>query len=246
MNLSTVLLATAFAGLAILVPPADAAERPIEKFSTSAGEVRITPVRHASLMIEAEGKVIDVDPWSQGSYEGLPKADLILITDIHPDHLDPKQIAAIQKAGTKIIGPKAVADQLPGVEVLSNGASTEWEKWKIEAIPMYNLKRGPAPGKFFHDKGRGNGYVLTYGGKRFYIAGDTEGVPEMRALKNIDVAFIPMNLPYTMPPDEAADAVKAFHPKIVYPYHYKGSDLKVFEQGLAGTGIDVRSRDWYY
>ncbi|MGH9613005.1 MAG: MBL fold metallo-hydrolase, partial [Bryobacteraceae bacterium] len=96
-----------------------------------------------------------------------------------------------------------------------------------------------------HDKGRGDGYVLTYGGKRFYIAGDTEGTPEMRALKNIDVAFIPMNLPYTMPPEEAAEAVKAFHPKIVYPYHYRGSDLSVFQKALEGSGIEVRIRNWY-
>ena len=112
--------------------------------------------------------------------------------------------------------------------------------WTIEAIPAYNLKRGPAPGKLFHDKGRGNGYVLTYGGKRFYFSGDTEGVPEMRALKNIDVAFVCMNLPYTMPPEEAADAVKAFHPKVVIPYHYRGSDLTVFQKALEGTGIEVR------
>ena len=110
---------------------------------------------------------------------------------------------------------------------------------------MYNLKRGPEAGKLYHDKGRGNGYILTYGGKRFYISGDTEGIPEMRALKNIDVAFICMNLPYTMPPDEAADAVKAFHPKIVIPYHYHGSDLTVFENALKGTGIEVRLLDWY-
>ena len=117
--------------------------------------------------------------------------------------------------------------------------------WTIEAIPAYNLKRGPAPGKLFHDKGRGNGYVLTYRGKRFYFSGDTEGVPEMRALKNIDVAFVCMNLPYTMPPEEAADAVQAFHPKIVIPYHYRGSDLAVFQKGLEGTGIEVRLLEWY-
>jgi L-ascorbate metabolism protein UlaG (beta-lactamase superfamily) len=111
---------------------------------------------------------------------------------------------------------------------------------------MYNLKRGPSAGKLFHDKGRGNGYILTYGGKRFYFSGDTEGIPEMRALKNIDVAFVCMNLPYTMPPDEAAEAVRAFHPKIVYPYHYRGSDLSVFEKALAGSGIEVRILDWYY
>ena len=116
---------------------------------------------------------------------------------------------------------------------------------EIEAVPMYNLTRGPAPGQFYHDKGRGNGYIVTLGGKRLYIAGDTEGTPEMRAMKNIDVAFIPMNVPYTMTPAEAADAVKAFKPKIVYPYHYRGSDLTVFANALKGTGIDVRLRDWY-
>ena len=113
------------------------------------------------------------------------------------------------------------------------------------AVPMYNLKRGPSPGKLFHDKGRGNGYIVTYGGKRFYISGDTEGTPEMRQLKNIDVAFVCMNLPYTMPPEEAADAVKAFHPKIVIPYHYRGSDLSVFQKALEGTGIEVRLLEWY-
>ena len=110
---------------------------------------------------------------------------------------------------------------------------------------MYNLQRGPAAGQLFHDKGRGNGYIVTLGGKRIYIAGDTECTPEMKALKNIDVAFVPMNLPYTMPPSEAADCVKAFKPKIVYPYHYRGQNLDEFANALKGTGIDVRIRDWY-
>ena len=110
---------------------------------------------------------------------------------------------------------------------------------------MYNLKRGPAPGQLYHTNGRGNGYVLTYGGTRFYISGDTENTPEMRSLKNIDVAFICMNLPYTMPPAEAAAAVKAFHPKIVYPYHYRGQDPSTFAELLKGTGIEVRLQQWY-
>jgi len=223
-----------------------ASDRVKDKFETSAGEVEITPIHHASLMISAGGKSIEIDPWSQGNYDGLPKADLILVTDIHGDHLDKAEIAKLSKDGTKIIAPAAVAAQVPGAQALANGASTDWGGWKIEAVPMYNVKRGPAPGKFYHDKGRGDGYVLTYGGKRFYIAGDTEGTPEMRGLKNIDVAFVPMNLPYTMPPEEAAEAVRALHPKIVYPYHYKGSDLSVFEKALAGSGIEVRIRDWYY
>jgi L-ascorbate metabolism protein UlaG (beta-lactamase superfamily) len=238
MRFSLLLLA----GAVLIAQP----QRPVEQFQTSAGPVKITPIRHASMMIQAEGKVIQVDPWSQGNYDGIPQADLILITDVHPDHLDAPLIAKLSKTGTVIIAPEAAAKTVTQAKVLHNGDSTTWEGWKIEAVPMYNLKRGPSEGKFYHDKGRGNGYILTYGGMRFYIAGDTEGIPEMRALKNIDVAFIPMNLPYTMTPEEAADAVKAFHPKIVYPYHSKGSDIKVFAKALEGTGIDVRLRDWYY
>jgi L-ascorbate metabolism protein UlaG (beta-lactamase superfamily) len=220
--------------------------RPVEEFKTSAGPVKITIVRHASMLIEAGGKAIHVDPWSQGNFDGLPKADLILITDIHPDHLDQKAIDQVKKEGTEFIAPAAVAKTIAQAKVLANGESTTWDKWKIEAVPMYNLKRGPSAGTLYHDKGRGNGYVLTYGGVRFYDAGDTEGTAEMRALKNIDVAFVPMNLPYTMTPEEAADAVRAFHPKIVYPFHYRGSDPEVFKKALDGTGIDVRLRNWYY
>ncbi len=221
-------------------------DRPVQEFSTSAGTVRITPVQHASLMLEAGGKVIHIDPVSTGNYDGLPAADLILITDIHGDHMDPKIFPKVEKAGTMILAPAAVAKTVTAATVINNGETKTVGAFTIESIPMYNVTRGPAAGKLFHDKGRGNGYIVTYGGKRFYFSGDTEGVPEMRALKNIDVAFVCMNLPYTMPPDEAADAVKAFHPKIVYPYHYRGSDTKVFAQALAGTGIEVRLIDWYY
>jgi L-ascorbate metabolism protein UlaG (beta-lactamase superfamily) len=156
-------------------------------------------------------------------------------------------IKAESKGGTEIIAPAAVAKTVTTAKVLGNGEKTTWGAWKIEAIPMYNTtpERGPKPGTVFHEKGRGNGYVLTYGGKRFYFSGDTEGIPEMRALKNIDVAFICMNLPYTMTPEEAADAVKAFHPKVAIPYHYKGQDTAVFKKALEGTGIDVRLLDWY-
>ena len=139
-----------------------------------------------------------------------------------------------------------MAETVTNASVIRNGETKHVGPFTIEAIPMYNIKRGPSAGKLFHDKGRGSGYVITYGGKRFYFSGDTEGIPEMRALRNIDVAFVCMKLPYTMPPDEAADAVRAFHPKIVYPYHYRGSDLNVFKNALAGTGIDVRILDWYY
>lgn len=221
-------------------------KRPVEEFRTKNGVLKITPIRHASLMIEAGGQVVHVDPWGQGNYDGLPAADLILITDIHGDHMDPKILTKVKKPGTAIFAPEAVAKTVTEATVIRNGETKTWGQWTIEAVPMYNLKRGPAEGKLFHDKGRGNGYVITFGGTRLYISGDTEGVPEMRALKNIDAAFLTMNLPYTMPPEEAAEAARAFRPKIVYPYHYRGSDLSVFEKALAGSGIEVRIRDWYY
>jgi L-ascorbate metabolism protein UlaG (beta-lactamase superfamily) len=216
-----------------------------QTFSTSAGPVKITPLNHASTLIEAGGKTIYLDPAKSAKFEGHPKADLILITDIHPDHMDPASIAAVSQAGTEILAAPAVTATVKKANPIANGETKTWQGWSIEAIPAYNLTRGPAAGKLFHDKGRGNGYVLTYGGVRFYFSGDTEGVPEMRALKNIDVAFVCMNLPYTMPPEEAAEAVRAFHPRVVIPYHYRGSDLTVFQKGLEGSGIEVRLLDWY-
>jgi len=214
-------------------------------FATSAGPVKITPLYHASTLIEAGGKVIYLDPAKPANFAGQPKADLVLITDIHGDHMDPASLTAVSKPGTEILAAPAVVSTVTAAKPIANGESKKWQGWTIEAIPAYNLTRGPAPGKLFHDKGRGNGYVLTYGGVRFYFSGDTEGVPEMRALKNIDVAFVCMNLPYTMPPEEAADAVKAFHPKVVIPYHYRGSDLAIFQKKLEGTGIEVQLIDWY-
>jgi L-ascorbate metabolism protein UlaG (beta-lactamase superfamily) len=219
--------------------------RPTGTFPTSSGPVKITPIYHASLLIEASGKAIYLDPAKPGNFAGLPPADLILVTDIHGDHMDPSAISALSKPGTEILAPPAVVTTVTAASPITNGQTKAWNGWTIEALPMYNLKRGPEPGKLYHDKGRGNGYVMTYGGTRFYFSGDTEGISEMRALKNIDVAFVCMNLPYTMPPEEAADAVKAFHPKTVIPYHYRGSDISVFEKALAGTGIEVRTLDWY-
>jgi L-ascorbate metabolism protein UlaG (beta-lactamase superfamily) len=216
-----------------------------QTFPTSAGPVKITPLYHASTLIEAGGKIIYLDPAKPAKFADRPKADLILITDIHPDHMDPASISAVSKTGTDILAPPAVVETVKTAKPIANGESKTWQGWTIEAVAAYNIQRGPAPGKLFHDKGRGNGYVLTYGGVRFYFSGDTEGVPEMRALKNIDVAFVCMNLPYTMPPEEAADAVIAFHPKVVIPYHYHGSDLAIFKKKLAGTGIEVRLLDWY-
>ena len=232
-----------------IAPLIQAAAKP-EEFKTAAGVLKITPIQHGSLTIEAGGQVIEVDPAISGfaaapDFAAVPKADVVLITDIHEDHLDAASLGKVRKSGTTVIIPAAAASQVHDGVIMKNGETKKIGPWTIEAVPMYNLKNGPAPGQLFHEKDRGNGYVVTYGGLRIYLAGDTEGIPEMRALKNIDVAFVPMILPYTMSPEDAAEAVKAFHPKVVYPYHYGESDLKVFEKGLAGTGIDVRLRNWY-
>jgi L-ascorbate metabolism protein UlaG (beta-lactamase superfamily) len=232
------------ATLAVQVAQSQAG-RQTQTFQTSAGPVKITPIYHAALMIQAGNKTIYLDPAKPANVSGLPPADLILITDIHGDHMDPALIAAVSKPGTEIMAPPAVVKTVVSAKPISNGETKTWNDWTIEAVPMYNMKRGPAPGQLYHTQGRGNGYVLTYGGERFYFSGDTEGIPEMRALKNIDVAFVCMNVPYTMTPDEAADAVKAFHPKIAIPYHYQGSDIHVFQKDLEGSGIEVRLLDWY-
>jgi L-ascorbate metabolism protein UlaG (beta-lactamase superfamily) len=229
-----------------------AAVHPPEQFLTGAGPLSITPIMHASLMIEAGGQVIHVDP-AMGNYDGLPKADIILITDIHGDHMVPEMIEKLTKPNTTIFAPAAVAKTVTKATVLNNGDTTTSGRFTIEAVPMYNMKPDPANGQTYHEKGRGNGYILTYGGLRIYIAGDTEGTPEMRALKQIDVAFIPMNLPYTMTPQAAADAIRAFRPRYVYPYHYQGQDPAIAAKALEnlcpaagpGTCVDVRLRDWY-
>ncbi|HKS68290.1 MAG TPA: MBL fold metallo-hydrolase [Candidatus Acidoferrales bacterium] len=219
--------------------------RQVQTFQTSAGPVEITPIYHASVLLQAAGKNIYIDPVKPANFDGLPQADLILITHDHGDHMDPTTISRLSKAGTQVMAPMAVVQTVAQATPFTNGETRRWGAWTIEAVPMYNLKRGPAPGALYHPKGRGNGYVLTYGGKRFYFSGDTEDTPEMRALKNIDVAFVCMNLPYTMTPDEAAEAVKAFHPRVVIPYHFRQSNLADFQKALQGTGIEVRILDWY-
>lgn len=210
------------------------------------GEIRITPILHGSVQIEFGELAIYVDPWSRGDYSGAPRADLILVTDVHGDHLDEEAIRSLSQESTELMVSAAVAEELGSGTVIANGESKSIAGVTVEAVPMYNLERGPEEGKLFHDKGRGNGYLLTLGGKRVYIAGDTACTPEMKALRDIDVAFVPMNLPYTMPPEEAAACVAAFKPAIVYPYHYRGSDLEVFKAGLADVPeVEVRLREWY-
>jgi len=215
-----------------------------DTFDTGAGALTVHPVRHATVWFEVGDRIVWVDPWSQAELGG-PKADVVLITDIHPDHYDPAGLAAVRRPGAVIVAPKVVADLVPGAVALANGETHDLGFMRVEAIPMYNLRRGPEEGKRYHDKGRGNGYVLTIGDKRVYLSGDSECTPEMKALQNIDVAFVCMNLPYTMPPAEAAECVAAFKPKVLYPYHYRDANLDELAPALAGSGVEIRLRDWY-
>ncbi|MDB5156196.1 MAG: fold metallo-hydrolase [Mucilaginibacter sp.] len=215
------------------------------------GQLTIQPVNHASLVLTYQNKNIYVDPvGGADAYKGLGTPDVIMITDIHPDHLDPKTIEAINTAHAVLLVPQAVADQLPATTdksklvILKNGQATTQLGIAISAIPMYNLPESPTA---YHTKGRGNGYVLKIGGKNIYISGDTSDIPEMRSLKDIDIAFVCMNLPYTMDVKTASQGVLAFKPKVVYPYHYRGQDINEFKKlvNAVDKNIDVRIRDWY-
>lgn len=219
--------------------------RPVDEGMTSAGPVRLTLINHASFMIENPGQVIHVDPVGADRYQDLPQADLILITHTHGDHLDPAALAKLRKESTVVIGPEAAAKSVTGLTVMRNGESRQVGPTGIEAVPAYNLPKAGG-GQIFHPKGEGNGYVLTVAGQRCYIAGDTDAIPEMAALKNITVAFLPMNQPFTMTPEQAAAAARSFMPRILYPYHFRGSDTGALVKLLEGSGIDVRIKDWYY
>lgn len=195
-------------------------------FKTDAGDLKITFIGHGTLMFEFNETTIHIDPVGRyADYSALQKADLILITHHHGDHLDAKAIGQIVKKGTKIFCNELSLQKATGAEVLKNGNKAKYKGIDIETIPAYNLVHKRDNGQPFHPKGEGNGYVLTIGNKKFYIAGDTENIPEMKELKNIDVAFLPMNLPYTMTPQMVADAVNMFHPKVLYPYHYGDTNI---------------------
>ena len=242
------LVSRALVFLGILFAVSGAAWAQSDVIPTNRGDLRITPIVHASLMLQWDGKVIQIDPSGAvgGDFNGLPKADLILVTDIHGDHMDRAKIDLLKKPGTVVVASAAVAKTITEAQTIANGEKKTVAGIEIEAVAAYNLQRGPAPGQLFHDKGRGNGYILTIGGKRLYFSGDTECIPEMKALRNIDVAFVCMNLPYTMTPGEAAGCVNGFKPKIVYPYHYGQSNLQEFSSAVQGTpGVEVRLRKWY-
>ncbi|HEY4063975.1 MAG TPA: MBL fold metallo-hydrolase [Puia sp.] len=242
--LTTLLAVALFTAHAQLAAP--------DMLPTSIGNLSIQPVQHASLVLTVNSKVIYVDPAGGAAYyKGMAAPDMILITDIHGDHFDTATLAAVRTGKTTLIVPQVVADKISDkskLVILKNGDHTNLSGISIKAIPMYNLPESPTA---MHTKGRGNGYILGIGGKNIYISGDTQGIPEMRSLTGIDVAFICMNLPYTMDIPEAADAVLAFKPKIVYPYHYRGrgglSDVNAFKTKVeAGNkAIEVRLRNWY-
>ncbi len=209
------------------------------------GDIKLTFIGHATLVIEHKGKVIHIDPWSQlADYSLQPKANLLLITHEHRDHLDIKAVEHIKKPETAIIYTKVVARQLNGGKIMNNGDTTTIDGIQVEAVPAYNIVHKRDNGEPYHPKGRGNGYILTIDGKRIYIAGDTENVPELKELKNIDVAFLPMNLPYTMTPEMVADLATAIRPKILYPYHFSETDTSLIVNLLKNVkDIEVRIRD---
>lgn len=217
-------------------------------------EVAITPIEHATAVMEWNSITLYIDPvGGKAAFEGQNPPDIILITDEHGDHYNLDTLKELNLENTTIIAPEAVAIQMPEelsdkVTTMKNGEIKTFSGISVEAIPMYNLREEALN---FHTKGRGNGYVLTFGDERIYFSGDTEDIPEMRALKNIDKAFVCMNLPYTMTVESAADAVIEFKPKAVYPYHYRGrpdvSDVEKFKT-LVNEGdpnISVVQLDWY-
>jgi L-ascorbate metabolism protein UlaG (beta-lactamase superfamily) len=232
--------------LLLLGTLAAAAQETVKKdvIRTSTGDLELTFIGHGSLMMTFGGKVIHIDPYSRvADYTKLPKADLIFLTHDHPDHLDQVALQSVRTSDTVVVLPPVCADRVKDGMVMKNGETRTVLGIKVEAIPAYNLVHKRDNGQPFHPQGVGNGYVLTFGDKRIYVAGDTENIPEMKALQDINCAFLPMNLPYTMTPEMVADAAKAFKPKILYPYHYGDTDPMRLTELLKDTPeIDVRIR----
>lgn len=194
-------------------------------------------------MFKFGGKVIHVDPWTDlADYTRLPKANLILLTHEHRDHLNLKTVEILRTEKTAVVGTKACAQQVAGATVMNNGDVRTIEGLEIKAVPAYNIIHKRDTGQPFHPQGEGNGYLIAFGDKNVYVAGDTENIPEMRQLKNIDIVFLPMNLPYTMTPEMVADTARVVQPKILYPYHYGETDTSKLAALLKDTKIDVRVR----
>jgi len=225
--------------LLVCVPFIASAQLETHTYETSAGNVDITLIGHSSLMIGFKGKIIHIDPYSKVyDYSQLPKADLVLITHEHGDHFDKNALEAISKRETEAISNKAVADQYDKVDLyMENDEVYGWEDVQIDAVPAYNLVHRKDNGEAYHPKGVGNGYVLTFGNFRVYIAGDTEPIPEMNDLEDINVAFLPKNLPYTMSDEEFVVAARMVKPEILYPYHYSRIDWDMLRKQLEGIEI---------
>lgn len=214
-----------------------------DSYVTNQGELSISVLGHASLLIKFHDKFIYVDPYSKvADYTTKPKADLILLTHEHPDHLDTIAINEIKKSNTHFIGSRVVCDILGYGEALNNGQKTAFGNVSIEAVPAYNIVSKRPDGEFYHPKGRGNGYVLTFGDKKVYIAGDTENIPEMKDLSNINIAFLPKNLPYTMTDNMFIDATETIKPEYLYPYHFSEFDKDKIEGRLNDNGIKLLVR----
>ncbi len=222
------------------------AQQPQEDtIATSSGDLVITVVGHGTLMFRYAGKVIHVDPvMREADYATMPKADLVLVTHRHGDHLDSQAIGQIRTEATLVVIAPDCRDRVDAAMVMENNTARTVAGVRVEAVPAYNVVHKRDGGDPYHPRGDGNGYVITFGDKRVYVAGDSENVPEMKALTNIDVAFLPMNVPYTMTPEMVADAAKAFRPKILYPYHYGNTDPQELVRLLSGEdGIEVRIRE---
>ena len=230
--------------LLLALNPSNAASFETDALQTSNGPLHITFVGHGTLYFEYDDKVVHVDPWSRlADYSTLPKADLILITHEHGDHLDADAVAAVKKENTVIALTQKCAGKAEGI-VMQNGEKKTLNGFDVKAVPAYNIKHMRGENSPYHPKGEGNGYVITFGDKKVYIAGDTENVPEMKDLNGaIDIAFLPMNLPYTMTPEMAADAAKMISPKILYPYHFGDTDVQKLVDLLKDTEIDIRIRN---
>ena len=215
-----------------------------DTIKTSSGDLTLTFIGHGSLMFTFGGKVIHVDPYSKvADYGSLPKADIILITHEHGDHLDAEALAKVRTGRTVLVVNEAGATKLGSGTVMRNGEAGTVGGFLIEAVPAYNIVSKRENGQPYHPKGSGNGYVITFGDKRVYVAGDTENIPEMSMLKAIDIAFLPMNLPYTMTPEMVADAANLFQPKVLYPYHTGETDIaKLTGLMKDRKGIEVRIR----
>ena len=211
----------------------------------SSGNLMITFLGHSSLMFTFDSTVVHVDPYSKvANYSALPDADLVLITHHHQDHLDTAALNQVLKQGTVILGSQTVAGSVKDAIVMKNGDSKTIKGVGINAVPAYNIVHKRDNGQPFHPKGEGNGYIIIIKGKKIYIAGDTENIPEMKQFKEIDIAFLPVNLPYTMTPEMAADAARAIRPKILYPYHYGDTEIPRLTELLKNDkDIEVRMRD---